>query len=377
MTGEERFRDEHWMRKALELAAGGAGYVTPNPMVGAVIVRDNQVIGEGFHEKYGQLHAERNALADCVKKGNTPEGATIYVTLEPCCHYGKTPPCTEAIIENRLGRVVYGTTDPNPLVAGQGLKLLRDRGIQVDGPVLEQECRDLNRYFFHYMTTGLPYVIVKYAMTADGKIATVSGDSKWITGEESRRQVHLTRKRVAAIMAGIGTVLSDDPMLNCRIEEGVDPVRVICDSRLRIPMDSQIVKTSGEIRTIVACAEFNDSEIQKKAEALETSGVEIIQVKADSRGHADVEQVIRSLGNMKIDSLLIEGGSRLNYSVLETGMVSEIDAYIAPKFVGGSEAKSPVGGSGFERIADCVELSAPEIERFGDDVLLIYRTERK
>ena len=148
MTGEERFRDEHWMRKALELAAGGAGYVTPNPMVGAVIVRDNQVIGEGFHEKYGQLHAERNALADCVKKGNTPEGATIYVTLEPCCHYGKTPPCTEAIIENRLGRVVYGTTDPNPLVAGQGLKLLRDRGIQVDGPVLEQECRDLNRYFF-------------------------------------------------------------------------------------------------------------------------------------------------------------------------------------------------------------------------------------
>ena len=181
--------DEKWMRRALELAARGRGHVSPNPMVGAVIVRDGQVIGEGYHEKYGQLHAERNALADCRSRGYTAEGATIYVTLEPCCQYGKTPPCTEARMENQLSRVVYGTTDPNPLVAGQGLQILRDAGITVDGPVLEEECRELDRIFFHYMTTGIPSVILKYAMTADGKIATANGDSKWITAE-SRRGDH-------------------------------------------------------------------------------------------------------------------------------------------------------------------------------------------
>lgn len=377
MSGEDRIRDEKWMRKALELASSGMGHVSPNPMVGAVIVRDGQVIGEGFHEEYGQLHAERNALADCKRKGHTPEGATIYVTLEPCCHYGKTPPCTEAIIENHLGRVVFGTTDPNPLVAGQGLELLRQQGIQVDGPVLEQECRELNRHFFHYMTTGNPYVIVKYAMTADGKIATVTGDSKWITGETARQNVHQIRKHVAAIMVGVGTVLSDDPMLNCRVEEGVDPVRVICDTRLRIPMDSQIVQTAGKIRTIAACQKITDPALKEKAEALQEAGIEILQVEMDSEGHADVEQVIRKLGERKLDSILIEGGSQVNFSVLKTGLVSEIDVYIAPKFAGGSEAKGPVGGAGFAKIAECVELGAPEIQRFGNDVLLKYRMERK
>lgn len=377
MSAENRTQDEKWMRRALELAAGGRGHVSPNPMVGAVIVRDGQVIGEGYHEKYGQLHAERNALADCRDRGNTPEGATIYVTLEPCCHYGKTPPCTEAIMENRLGRVVYGTTDPNPLVAGKGLQILRDAGITVDGPVLEEECRDLNRIFFHYMTTGLPYVILKYAMTADGKIATVTGDSKWITGEEARRHVHQTRKAVAAIMAGIGTVLADDPMLNCRVEEGVDPVRIICDSKLRIPAESQIVKTAGDIRTIVACAGDGSSEMQGRAEELRKKGLEILTVEADAEGHADVDLLIRKLGEMKIDSILVEGGSQLNYSVLRSGLVSEIDAYIAPKFVGGHQARGPVGGAGFDKIADCVELDEPEIEHFGRDLLLRFRTGRK
>lgn len=376
MSGEDRIRDEQWMRRALELAAGGMGHVAPNPMVGAVIVRDGQMIGEGFHEQYGQLHAERNALADCKRRGSSPEGATIYVTLEPCCHYGKTPPCTEAIMENHLSRVVYGTTDPNPLVAGKGLEILRAQGIQVDGPVLERECREQNRHFFHYMTAGFPYVTVKYAMTADGKIATVTGDSKWITGEEARRQVHLTRKHVAAIMVGIGTVLTDDPMLNCRVEEGADPIRVICDSGLRIPMDSQIVRTAGTIRTFVACRENREPEQQAKAEALQAAGVELLQVDADSDGHTDMEQVIRKLGELKIDSILIEGGSQINFSALKTGLVSEIDVYIAPKFTGGSVAKGPVGGTGFQKIAECVELGAPEIERFGNDVLLRYRTER-
>lgn len=377
MSAENRSMDEKWMRRALELAARGRGHVSPNPMVGAVIVRDGQVIGEGYHEKYGQLHAERNALADCRSRGYTAEGATIYVTLEPCCHYGKTPPCTEAIMENQLSRVVYGTTDPNPLVAGQGLQILRDAGITVDGPVLEEECRELDRIFFHYMTTGIPYVILKYAMTADGKIATANGDSKWITGEEARRHVHQTRKAAAAIMAGIGTVLSDDPMLNCRIEEGVDPVRVICDSRLRIPMDSQIVKTAGDIRTIVACLEDGSPERKKREESLRQRGVELLTVEADGEGHVDAEMLIRRLGEMKIDSILVEGGSQLNYSVLKSGLVSEINAYIAPKFIGGNQARGPVGGAGFEKIADCVELEEPEIEHFGKDLLLRFRTGRK
>ena len=376
MSGEDRSRDEKWMRRALELAAGGVGHVSPNPMVGAVIVRDGRIIGEGFHERYGELHAERNALADCRRRGYTPDGATIYVTLEPCCHYGKTPPCTEAILENRLSRVVYGTTDPNPLVAGKGLDILWKAGIRVEGPVLEKECRELNHIFFHYVTTGLPYVILKYAMTADGKIATVTGDSQWITGEESRRHVHLIRRQVSAIMVGIGTVLADDPMLNCRVEEGVDPIRVICDSRLRIPMESQIVRTAGQIRTIVAYIGESEPERQDKIRKLTEAGVELLKIDADAEGHVDTEKLIRELGNMKIDSILVEGGSELHFSVLKTGFVSEIDVYIAPKFAGGAAARTPVGGVGFDRIAECVELGAPEIERFGDDVLLRYRTGR-
>ena len=376
MPGEEKSRDEKWMRRALELAAGGLGRVSPNPMVGAVIVRDGKVIGEGFHERYGELHAERNALADCRRRGYTADGATIYVTLEPCCHYGKTPPCTEAILENRLSRVVYGTTDPNPLVAGKGLDILWKAGVRVEGPVLERECRELNRIFFHHVTTGLPYVILKYAMTADGKIATVTGDSRWITGEESRRHVHLIRRQVSAIMVGIGTVLADDPMLNCRVEEGVDPIRVICDSRLRIPMESQIVRTAGQIRTIVAYIGESEPERQDKIRKLTEAGVELLKIDADAEGHVDTEKLIRELGNMKIDSILVEGGSELHFSVLKTGFVSEIDVYIAPKFAGGAAARTPVGGVGFDRIAECVELGAPEIERFGDDVLLRYRTGR-
>ena len=376
MPGEEKSRDEKWMRRALELAAGGMGRVSPNPMVGAVIVRDGKVIGEGFHERYGELHAERNALADCRRRGYTADGATIYVTLEPCCHYGKTPPCTEAILENRLSRVVYGTTDPNPLVAGKGLDILWKAGVRVEGPVLERECRELNRIFFHHVTTGLPYVILKYAMTADGKIATVTGDSRWITGEESRRHVHLIRRQVSAIMVGIGTVLADDPMLNCRVEEGVDPIRVICDSRLRIPMESQIVRTAGQIRTIVAYIGESEPERQDKIRKLTEAGVELLKIDADAEGHVDTEKLIRELGNMKIDSILVEGGSELHFSVLKTGFVSEIDVYIAPKFAGGAAARTPVGGVGFDRIAECVELGAPEIERFGDDVLLRYRTGR-
>ena len=247
----EHMTDRDFMLRAIALARRGEGWVNPNPMVGAVIVRDGRVIAEGWHHKYGELHAERDALRALTEPA---EGATIYVTLEPCCHYGKQPPCTLAIIEHGISRVVIGSRDPNPLVAGKGVRMLREHGITVVEDFMREECDALNPVFFHYITTGRPYVKMKYAMTADGKIATKTGASKWITSEEARSLVHDWRNACRGIMAGIGTVLADDPLLNCRKPGGRDPVRVICDSRLRIPEDAQIVRTAKQYETIVACA---------------------------------------------------------------------------------------------------------------------------
>lgn len=392
-TVTKRQEDEYWMRRALSLAEKGLGHVSPNPMVGAVIVRDGEILGEGFHEKCGELHAERNALADCRRRGYDPAGAVIYVTLEPCCHYGRTPPCTEAIIENNLSRVVIGSRDPNPLVAGKGAEILRQAGVVVDGPVLEQECRNLNRIFFHYITTGKPYVIMKYAMTADGKIAAVTGDARWITNEASRNHTHRTRKQVSAILVGIGTVLADNPSLDCRYEDEQghpdlwsapsqeghrpDPVRVICDSRLRMPLDTNIILSAGQQRTIIAYAEGADepetAARRKRADLLRSAGTELLPVKTDEEGHVDLAEILTRLGEMGLDSVLIEGGSEIHFSAAASGLVSEVQVYIAPKIVGGREAKTPVGGAGIPVMADCIRLGIPEIQQFEGDVLLTYR----
>ncbi len=381
-------KDEEFMRMALGLALKGTGHTSPNPLVGAVIVRGDEVIGTGWHEYCGGLHAERNAIKDCIERGNDPEGATIYVTLEPCCHYGKTPPCTEAIIENKMARVVYGALDPNPKVAGKGLEILAEAGIEVEGPVLNKECLEVNEIFFHYITTGMPFVIMKYAMTADGKIAAYTGDSRWVTGETARKHTHLTRKKVSAIMVGIGTVLADDPMLNCRLDEpelkrdgtpfenSVDPIRVICDSRLRIPTESMIVKTAGTIRTIIAYAAGTaeqSGEFAEKKAALEKAGAEVLEIPADTDGHVSIPLLMRKLGEMKIDSVLLEGGAEMNFSALESGVVNKVQVYIAPKIIGGAGAKSPVGGTGIPKMADCVKLSRPEVSMIGDDLLIEYR----
>ena len=259
---EQQSIDESFMRRALDLARNGYGWTNPNPMVGAVIVKDGRIMGEGWHTKCGNLHAEREAFAHCAED---PQGATLYVTLEPCCHWGKTPPCTEAIIENNIARVVVGAPDPNPLVAGEGIRQLREAGIEVAEKVLLQECLDINKVFFRYIQTKLPYVIVKYAMTVDGKIATKTGASQWITGESARAHVHTQRHRFSAIMVGIGTVLSDDPMLTARLDESEDliaswktestfmedpfsdrslsnnPVRIVLDSSLQIPLHAKLV----------------------------------------------------------------------------------------------------------------------------------------
>lgn len=369
--------EEKYMRRAIELAKKGSGHVNPNPLVGAVIVRDGEIIGEGYHECYGQLHAERNAIANAKKRGNSLEGSTIYVTLEPCCHYGKTPPCTEAIIEEKIARVVVGSDDPNPLVSGKGFQMLREKGIEVIPHFLKEECDAMNHVFFHYIRTGTPYVAMKYAMTMDGKIACYTGDSKWVTGEESRAHVQTLRNHYKGIMAGIGTVLADDPMLNCRIEGGRDPIRIIADSHLRIPMDSQLVRTAGQQPLIVACLPDADEE---KVAQLQEKGVEVLRIPGVTTADITEEQkevislpvLMKELGARKIDGILLEGGGQLNESALQARIVDRIYCYIAPKIFGGAQAKTPVEGQGLTRAADAWQFKRIGMQEFGQDILLEY-----
>lgn len=355
--------DRDYMRRALTLAARGAGHVSPNPMVGAVLVKDGRIIGEGWHEHIGGLHAERNAFKHCTEDCT---GATIYVTLEPCCHWGRTPPCTDAILEHKLARVVVGCLDPNPLVAGKGLSILREAGIECVSGVLEDECHAINEVFFHYITTKRPFVVMKYAMTLDGRIAAHTGDSKWVTGETARRHVHETRRRLSAILVGIGTVLADDPMLNCRIEAGVDPIRLVCDSTLRIPTDCQLVRTAKDIPTWVFCANAE----QSRRKALEDAGVTVIPMPDENGTRVDLAAVVAYLGKQQIDSVLLEGGGTLNGEALRLGLVDRVQAYIAPKLIGGADARGPVEGPGIARMADALKLDTPTITRLGEDILI-------
>ncbi len=360
-----RQEDIEYMRRAMELAERGVGFTNPNPMVGAVIVKGGKVIGEGWHERCGEWHAERNAFKNCTVPA---EGATMYVTLEPCCHYGKTPPCTEAIIEHGIARVVVGMEDPNPLVAGKGIALLREAGIEVVCGVEEEALREQNRVFLKYISTKLPWVAMKTAMTLDGKIATRTGDSKWITGAEARAYVHELRHRFMAILVGIGTVVADDPLLNCRIEgRGVrQPIRVVVDSNARLSLDSQLVKTAGEYRTIVAHTRFAPEE---RVKALRETGVEMLLCK-EKEGLVDVRNLLELLGLSGIDSILLEGGGSLNYTFLSEGLADELYAFIAPKIVGGMNAKTPVEGAGMEKMADAINLELENVLNIGHDVLL-------
>lgn len=360
--------DQNYMLQAIQLAKQGEGWTNPNPMVGAVIVKNGRIIGKGYHKKCGELHAERNAIASLTESA---EGATIYVTLEPCCHYGKTPPCTEAIIEQKIKRVVIGSRDPNPKVSGKGIKMLQEAGIEVIEDFMREECDRLNPVFFHYITTKTPYVVMKYAMTLDGKIACATGDSKWVTGEIARTQVHRMRGRYRGIMVGIGTVLADDPMLNCRVEGGVDPVRIICDSNLRIPTESQIVKTASDIETIVACSQeaLESERKQEKIRRLKEAGIQIIGT--EGAHGVNLVELMKKLGGQNIDSILLEGGGTLNASALEDGIVNKVYAYIAGKLIGGMDARSPVEGMGIDRMADAITLQNVEIEKLGDDFCIV------
>ncbi|MCI8326284.1 MAG: bifunctional diaminohydroxyphosphoribosylaminopyrimidine deaminase/5-amino-6-(5-phosphoribosylamino)uracil reductase RibD [Lachnospiraceae bacterium] len=358
---------QDYMRIAIEEAKKGEGFTNPNPMVGAVLVKDGKIIGKDYHHRYGEFHAERNVILNCKEDLH---GAAIYVTLEPCCHYGKTPPCTEIMIESGIKEVYIGSYDPNPKVNGGGIRQLENAGIKVVTDVLREECDAINTVFFHYIEKKEPYVILKYAMTADGKIATYTGASKWITGEAARTRVQQSRKAYQGIMVGIGTVLADDPLLTCRLENARNPIRIICDSKLRIPPDSNLVKTAREVPTIIAACQIDT---EKKA-MLEQYGCEILEIRQSDAG-IDLKDLMRKLGQKGIDSILLEGGGQLNFSALQAGIVKKVESYIAPKLFGGITAKTPVGGPGVEVPGNAFLLKNPKITQIQEDILIEWEVE--
>lgn len=359
--------DRRFMRRAMELAERGRGFVNPNPLVGAVIVRGGRIIGEGWHEYYGGLHAERNALARCRED---VRGATMYVTLEPCCHYGKTPPCTEALTGSGIGRVVVGLTDPNPLVAGKGLEALRRAGIGVVSGVEEEALREQNRVFLKYITQRRPWVVLKTAMTLDGKITACTGDSKWVTGEAARQRVHCMRAGCMGVVVGAGTVRADDPLLNCRLDGPVrQPWRIVVDSAASVAFDSQLVRTARVYPLLVVhTRRAGEEQLEMIAEA---GGETLLCGERD--GRVDVADLLRCLGERGVDSLLLEGGGELAFSFLQAQAVDEVAAFVAPKLIGGRGAKTPVEGEGFARMGEAVRLEGMSTEMVGGDLLIRAR----
>ncbi|MGA7828845.1 MAG: bifunctional diaminohydroxyphosphoribosylaminopyrimidine deaminase/5-amino-6-(5-phosphoribosylamino)uracil reductase RibD [Geobacteraceae bacterium] len=356
------------MRKALILARRGLGKTSPNPAVGCVIVRDGEIVGEGWHRKAGTPHAEVHALRQA---GDRARGADVYVTLEPCSHHGKTPPCAGALINAGVLRVFAAMMDPNPIVSGRGLALLREAGIVVECGILEQECRLLNEVFIKHVTTGMPFVILKSAMTLDGKTATASGDSKWITCKESRRYVHSLRAKVDAIMVGVGTVLADDPQLTCRMVRGKDPQRIVVDSRLRTPPSAALFHLDSQAKTILATIERDP----QKIDALQALGAEPLLC-AEKEGRVDLEDMLRRLGAFGIQSVLLEGGRELVGTAVRKGLVDKFLLFYAPKIIAGEDGYGLCSGSGVARMGDAFTLRNTRIRRFAEDFLVIGYPER-
>ena len=353
--------DEKFMREALRIARNAEGRTSPNPLVGAVIVKDGKIIAEGWHRQAGTPHAEIHALN---MAGDLSRGATLYVTLEPCSHFGRTPPCTQAIINAGISRVVAAMSDPNPKVAGHGFELLRAAGIAVEVGLLEAEARRLNEVFLKWITRRLPFVTMKFACTLDGKIATVAGESQWISSEESRRFTHHLRDINDAILVGVGTVLADNPSLTTRLVEGKNPVRVIVDSNARTPLESKVVADKSA-RTIVAVTANAPPD---KVRALKLRGVEVIT--AGNFERVDLTALMHALAEREITSVLVEGGGTIHFSMLRARLVDKVLAFIAPKLIGGSRALSAVGGEGFAKLSDAVELDNFTAQTLGADILI-------
>lgn len=358
-----------YMKRALELSELGEGMVNPNPKVGAVIVHEEKIIGEGYHQKYGENHAEVNAIKDAIDKGNGEliEDSEMYVTLEPCCHYGKTPPCTQAIINNKIKKVYIGCLDKNELVGGKGVKILRENGVEVHIDLMREEIEECNKIFFKYISTKIPYVIMKVGTSMDGKIATCTGKSKWITGSAAREHAHKQRSKVMGIMVGVNTVIADDPELTVRHVEnwGRQPFRIVVDTNGRIPVDSKLVREEGD-RTFLVCGEGLSKDKQVE---LESYGVSIIKTKVENN-RVVLKDALERLGANGIDSLIIEGGGEIHFSALKEKLVDEIHHYMAPMIIGGKHARSMVWGRGFEELKDAPRIKDINIERIGEDIFI-------
>ncbi len=361
MTLHERF-----MKQALTLARRGEGRVSPNPMVGAVVVRRGEVAGRGYHRSFGGPHAEVYALAEA---GSRARGADAYVTLEPCSHTGKTPPCADALVKAGVRRVYVGMVDPNPLVSGRGIKRLRAAGIEVITGILEHDCRRLNEAFIKYITTGLPFVVLKSAATLDGRIATRTGDSKWITCPESRRFAHRLRFASDAIIAGSGTVLADDPELTVRLgrKADVQPLRVIVDGRLRIPLSARLLAPDLAPGTLVVTSK--DKAGTPKAHKIIAAGAQVLAI-PQTRGSIDLKKLLKKLASRGIASVLIEGGAELSASALVLDIVDKVHFFYAPKILGGRRSLGMVGGDGCDCIADASRIADIRIRRIKDDILV-------
>lgn len=358
-----------YLNRAIELAELGRGHTRPNPLVGAVIARDDEVLGEGYHSAYGAAHAEVAAIAAC---SSDPVGATMYVTLEPCCHHGRTPPCTDAIVTAGIKRVVVASDDPTDKASGRGLGILRDEGIAVevvDGEV-SHAARLLNQPFRKHARTGRPLVIVKYAMTLDGKVATRTGDSKWISCEASRARAHRWRAEADAVAVGVGTAMADDPLLTARVDAVArQPRRIIFDSEARLPLDSQLVETAADAPVILVCSRAAS---RTHTQGLVSAGIEVITVSGENES-ARVAAALDELGSREIQSLLVEGGPHLAGAFLDADEVDELRVFIAPVIAGGRQAKPAVEGEGVATIAEASRGIDTQVERIEDDVLVTAR----
>jgi diaminohydroxyphosphoribosylaminopyrimidine deaminase/5-amino-6-(5-phosphoribosylamino)uracil reductase len=354
--------DSQWMDRALTLAERGRGYVEPNPLVGAVIVREGKVVGEGWHQRFGQAHAEINALAAA---GDKAPGATLYVTLEPCCHQGKTPPCTEALLRAGIRRVVAAMMDPFPQVAGQGATCLRAGGIAVEFGLKETEARRLNAPYLKLLATGRPYVHAKWAMTLDGKIATRTGDSKWISNDASRRRVHELRGRMDAIVIGIGTALADNPRLTVRPPGPRTPVRIVLDSRGRLSPSSLLAETARDTPTLIVTAGDVPAE---RTEALRATGCVLLSLPGE-QGRPALPALLDQLGRQRMTNVLVEGGAEVLGSFLDARAVDEVHVFLAPKLLGGAAARTAVAGQGMDKVAQALTLADWHVEAVNGDVL--------
>ena len=357
--------DEKYMRQALRQARRGLGKTSPNPMVGAVIVKEGRIIGQGYHQYFGGDHAEVDAINNATED---VAGATMYVTLEPCCHYGKTPPCVNAIIENKIGEVVIGMLDPFPEMSGKSLEVLKQHGIKTRVGVLEKECRALNEAYLKYTTTGMPFVTVKFAQTLDGRIATAAGASRWISSPASRRLAHKLRAHHDAILAGIGNVLKDDPELTTRLVRGRNPTRIILDSKLRIPLDSKVLTHQEAARTLVAATPPAD---KAKVAALRKMGIEVLTVPPDAGGRVDIGKLLKTLAQRQISSVLVEGGAETITSFLRLGLADKLVVFIAPKILG--KGTDSVGELNITDISKALKLSFERVYRSGEDIVIEAR----